>query len=130
MKSFTRISILLMLVFSFLFTVSCSLPFLKHTPAEKEVPASKKIIGNGSYFVVNGHIVQLEIFRKNSLRYLPDIINIVQEILISPEYQQVSEFIFNIISPTGIRLRLKHSVKCAHRVLFLFFSGIYPHIML
>ncbi len=33
-----------MLVFSFLFTVSCSLPFLKHTPAEKEVPASKKII--------------------------------------------------------------------------------------
>jgi len=44
MKSFTRISILLILVFSFLFTVSCSLPFLKHTPVEKEVPASKKII--------------------------------------------------------------------------------------
>ena len=44
MKSFTRISILLMLVFSFLFTVACSLPFLKHTPVEKEVLASKKII--------------------------------------------------------------------------------------
>jgi len=33
-----------MLVFAFLFTVACSLPFLKHTPAEKEVLASKKII--------------------------------------------------------------------------------------
>lgn len=44
MKSFTRISILLMLVFSFLFTISCFLPYLKHTPAEKEVLASKKII--------------------------------------------------------------------------------------
>ncbi|MEE8382784.1 MAG: SAM-dependent chlorinase/fluorinase [Thermodesulfobacteriota bacterium] len=44
MKSFTRISILLILVFSFLFTVACSLPFPKHTPVEKEVLASKKII--------------------------------------------------------------------------------------
>ena len=44
MNSFTRISIVFLLVFSSLFTVSCSFPFLKQTPAEKEVLASKKII--------------------------------------------------------------------------------------
>ncbi|MBW2182394.1 MAG: SAM-dependent chlorinase/fluorinase [Deltaproteobacteria bacterium] len=44
MKSFTRFSIASFLVFSSLFTVSCSLPFLKHTPVEKEAFASKKII--------------------------------------------------------------------------------------
>ena len=57
MKSFTRILIVFLLVFSSLSTVSCSLPFLKKTPAEKELLASKKIIalltdfGNKDFYV-------------------------------------------------------------------------------
>jgi S-adenosylmethionine hydrolase len=57
MNSFTRILIVFLLVFSSLSTVSCSLPFLKKTPAEKEVLASKKIIalltdfGNKDFYV-------------------------------------------------------------------------------